>query len=82
MRYRSPLFLARVDPARLTLLRATEQVVFPLTGDPQRHPGMVAHLGNFHCNPVSPALSFITVGETIPDDGFRGDTLLARVHWK
>lgn len=79
MRWRSPLFMARVDPERLSLIRDTERIVFPLTGN-AADPASVAHLGNFHANAVTPQLSIVTVGEVIPKT-YRGDALLARIHW-
>jgi hypothetical protein len=81
MRWRAPLYLARMDPRGPHLVRASERVVFPLTGDPATAPTRVAHLGNFHANAVTAKLSLVTVGETISGDKFRGDTLVARVHW-
>jgi hypothetical protein len=81
MRWRSPLFLAEVDERKLALLRDSERVVFPMSGDGVKEPDTVAHLGNFHTNAVTPKLSFVTVGETLPKQGYRGDALLARVFW-
>ena len=80
-RWRAPLYVARVDAANLSLLRSTERVVFPMSGDGIQAPETVAHLGNFHTNHVTAGISFVTVGETLPMQGFRGDTLLARIHW-
>jgi hypothetical protein len=79
-RWRAPLFLARVDPATLRLVRATERVAVPLVGDGVREPGKVAHLGNFHTQVVTAGESWVTVGEVIPGS-WRGDLLLARVWW-
>jgi hypothetical protein len=81
VRWRAPLYVARVDTEKLCLIRSTERVVFPMSGDGLHAPETVAHLGNFHTNPVTSNLSFVTVGETLPQQGFRGDTLLARIHW-
>ncbi len=80
MRWRAPLYMARVDRSTLRLVRATERVVLPLVGDGINDPKNVAHLGNFHTNPASPGESWVTVGEVIPAS-FRGDLLLARVRW-
>lgn len=82
VRWRSPLFAAQVDAERLSLIRDTEQVVFPLVGDGVNDAKHVAHLGNFHANPVSPDESWVTVGECLPEDEYRGDALLARVKWR
>jgi len=81
MRWRAPLYIAEVDAARLVLIRATEQIVFPMSGDGVKDPDSVAHHGNFHTTAVTPEMSIVTVGETLPKKGFRGDTLLARIYW-
>ncbi|MDD4870136.1 MAG: sialidase family protein [Kiritimatiellae bacterium] len=80
MRWRSPLFVSLVDRKRLCLVRATERVVLPLVGDPVNDPAGVAHLGNFHVEPISPEESWVTVGEVMPKN-YRGDVLLARIRW-
>jgi hypothetical protein len=80
VRWRSPLYVAEVDPRRQCLLRRSERIALPLAGDGINDPGNVAHLGNFHTNAVSADTSIITVGEVIPKT-FRGDTLVARVRW-
>ncbi len=81
MRWRSPLYVARVDTAKLCLVRDTEQIVLPMSGDGVKAPETVAHLGNFHANAASRDISLVTVGETLPKQEFRGDTLVARIHW-
>ena len=81
MRWRAPLFVARVDTERLCLIRDTEKVVFPLVGDGVNNGKHVARMGNFHVNNVTPDESWVTVGECLPQDGWRGDTMLARVRW-
>ena len=80
-RWRSPLWLAEVDPDSLRLRRRTEQVVLPLVGDGVNDPDRVAIMGNFHVTAASPHESWVTVGEWQPRNGIRGDTLLARVRW-
>lgn len=80
MRWRAPLYLAQVDRRTLRLIRATEQIVFPLVGDGINDPTHVPHYGNFHVNNVNGRESWITAGEVIPAN-FRGDLLLARVKW-
>jgi hypothetical protein len=82
MRWRAPLYLARVDLVRLCLLRETERVVLPLVGDGVHDPDHVARMGNFHVTNVSANESWVTVGESLPNDGWKGDTLLARIAWK
>lgn len=80
-RWRSPLWTARVDPEKLSLIRGTERVVLPLIGDGVNAPDDVALMGNFHVTPVSPEESWVTVGEWMPKRQARGDALLARVRW-
>jgi hypothetical protein len=80
-RWRAPLFITRVDVQRLCLVRETEQIVLPLIGDGINEPAHVARMGNFHVVNVSREESWVTVGETLPDDGWRGDTLMARIKW-
>ncbi|MFG0334176.1 MAG: sialidase family protein, partial [Maioricimonas sp. JB049] len=47
IRWRSPLWVAQVDPERQCLIRETEQVVLPLVGDGVNDPNKVALMGNF-----------------------------------
>jgi hypothetical protein len=81
MRWRSPLWLARVDTRRLCLIRQSEQIVLPLVGDGVHDPDAVALMGNFHVTNASPSESWVTVGEWMPRRGARGDLLLARIRW-
>lgn len=81
IRWRSPLWIARVDPERVCLIRETEQVVLPLVGDGVNAADDVAIMGNFNVTNVSPEESWVTVGEWIPRRGGKGDVLLARIHW-
>ncbi len=53
-RHRAPLFIARVDPERLCVIRATEQILVPNHG---------ARLGNFGVTEVTPNETWITVTE-------------------
>lgn len=78
LRWRSPVFIAAVDTETLRLIRATEQVVFPLDA---KDPAHTTRMGNFHPVTVSPAESWITTGEERPFDGRKGDLLLARIRW-
>ena len=82
IRWRSPLWVARVDTDRLCLVRSTERVVLPIVGDGVNEPDKVALMGNFDVTNVSPFESWVTVGEWMPRDGYRGDVLLARIRWK
>jgi hypothetical protein len=81
VRWRSPLWVARVDTDRRCLIRSTEQVVLPLVGDGVNRPDQVAVMGNFNVTHASPHESWVTVGEWMPRDGYRGDVLLARIRW-
>jgi hypothetical protein len=78
MRWRSPLFIAAVDPKTLRLVRASERIVFPLDSPDPAH---VARMGNFHPLALSPLESWITTGEERPADAWKGDLLLARIRW-
>lgn len=81
IRWRAPLWLARVDPERRCLIRQSEQVVIPLIGDGVDGPDKVALMGNFDVTNVSPHESWVTVGEWMPRNGYRGNVLLARIRW-
>jgi len=81
MRWRAPLYVAQVDTGTLRLIRSSERVVLPLIGDGVDDPDHVARMGNFHVVNASTEESWVTAGETLPHDGWRGDTLLARIHW-
>lgn len=77
MRNRAPLFIAQVDPESLQVLRATERVLIPERG---------AALGNFGAAPMTPAESWVTVGEGVWNDdarkrGAKGALFVARVRW-
>jgi hypothetical protein len=67
VRWRAPLVMARVDPGRLVVLRATEQILVPKLG---------ATLGNFGCNPAGPGEAWVTVAEAM-QNGKRGYENLA-----
>ena len=81
IRWRSPLWVARVDPEKRCLIRSTEQVVLPLVGDGVDGADKVALMGNFDVTNVSPSESWVTVGEWMPRNGYRGNVLLARIRW-
>lgn len=81
-RWRAPIYLAQVDPQRLCLLRDTERVVLPVIGDGVNDPDHVARMGNFHITNATADESWVTVGECLPVDGWRGDLLLARIRWR
>ena len=81
IRWRSPLWVARVDPKRACLIKSTERVVLPLVGDGVSDPDHVALMGNFNITNVSPNESWVTVGEWLPKAGYRGNVLLARIRF-
>ena len=81
IRWRSPLWVAQVDTKKRCLIRSTERVVLPLVGDGVNDPDRVALMGNFDVTNVSPDESWVTVGEWMPRNGYRGDVLLARIKW-
>lgn len=81
IRWRSPLWTARVDLEKMCLIRETERLVLPLVGDGVGAPDEVALMGNFHVNAVSPEESWVTVGEWMPKRQARGDVLIGRVRW-
>ena len=63
-RHRAPLFMARVDPDTLQVMRASERVVVPERG---------ARLGNFGTTQVSPTEAWVVVSEwmqTTPPNPF------------
>jgi len=80
-RWRAPLYVAAVDREGLRLVRESEQVVMPVIGYGVDDPNHVARMGNFHTTAASPDVSWVTVGETLPHDGWHGNLLLARIHW-
>ncbi len=82
IRWRSPLWMAQVNPQTMRLMRDTERVVLPLVGDGIGAPNQVALMGNFHVTNVSPHESWVTVGEWHPRNlKLGGDVLLARIRW-
>ncbi len=81
IRWRAPIFLARVDPDTHRLIRSSERVVHHLVGDGVNDPDKVPIMGNFNVTNISPDESWITVGEWVPKGDAKGDTLLARVKW-
>jgi hypothetical protein len=59
-RHRAPLFIARVDPHSLRVVRSTEQILVPEHG---------ARLGNFAIAEVSPSETWVTVAEWMQPAG-------------
>lgn len=81
IRWRSPLWMARVDPDRRVLIRESEQTVLPMMGDGVAEPESVALMGNFNVTNASPMESWVTVGEWMPKRNAKGNVLLARIGW-
>lgn len=81
IRWRSPLWVARVDPDRRVLIRESEQTVLPMMGNGITEPDSVALMGNFNVTNASPMESWVTVGEWMPKRSARGNVLLARIGW-
>jgi hypothetical protein len=77
-RHRAPLFVARVDPERLCVLRATERAVVPERG---------ARLGNFGVTTVNRDETWITVSEWMQPRGCEkygsdNSVYAARLRWR
>lgn len=70
-RHRAPLFIARVDPEKLCVLRETERVLVPENG---------ARLGNFGVVDVSPNETWVTVTEWMQPQGVEAYGSDNRVH--
>ena len=81
IRWRSPLWIARVDPERLVLIRESEQTVLPLVGDGVAEPNAVALMGNFNVTNASPHETWVTVGEWMPKQNAKGNVLLSKIAW-
>lgn len=81
IRWRAPLWIARVDPDRQVLIRETEQTLLPLVGDGIDQPDGVALMGNFNTTNATTMESWVTVGEWMPKRNARGNVLLARIGW-
>lgn len=81
MRWRTPLFMARVDERTGRLIRESERIVLPQRGDGGEK-GLDAWLsGNFNVTTLNPRETLITDGQINPARGFIGDLLMARIRW-
>lgn len=67
-RHRAPLFLARVDPEKLQVIRSSERIAVPERG---------VDIGNFDATTVSENETWITVAGTVAS----GPASLARIRW-
>ncbi|MBT4277039.1 MAG: hypothetical protein HOD39_19065 [Verrucomicrobia bacterium] len=81
IRWRAPLYVARVDTEKRHLIRATERIVIPMSDDGISQPDQVALMGNFHITNASARESWITVGDWLPRQETRGRMHLARIQW-
>lgn len=77
VRHRAPLFMARVDPEKLRILRASERVIVPEHG---------AEMGNSGACAINENESWVTVSEglSMKDSrarGAEGATFVARILW-
>ncbi len=76
-RHRAPLFIARVDPDELHVLRSTERVLVPERG---------ARLGNFGVCDVTPNETWVTAAEWMQPRGVErhgsdNSIFVARIRW-
>ena len=76
-RNRAPLFIGRVEPGTLRVIRGSEKILVPERG---------ATLGNFGAANISPHESWVTVAEGIWNDdarrrGAEGALFIARILW-
>lgn len=77
VRHRAPLFMARVDPATLRVVRSSEKVIVPERG---------AEMGNFGACAINEHESWVTVSEGMfmkdsKTRGAEGATFVARILW-
>lgn len=70
-RHRAPLFVARVDPERLCVVRKSERIAVPQRG---------ARLGNFGCLQVSPAEAWVVAAEWMQNGPGPAGVELCRKH--
>lgn len=76
-RNRAPIFVAQVDPEKLQVVRATEQILLPERG---------VMLGNFGASNITPDESWVTDSEYIVNGqphpkGADGTTWIGKVKW-
>jgi len=75
-RHQAPLFMARIDPEKLVVIRDSERILVPERG---------ARLGNFGVSEVSPDETWVTVSEWMQPKGVEkhgsdGSVYVAKIH--
>jgi hypothetical protein len=80
-RWRAPLWISQLDHKSMRLIRSTEQVLLPLTGDGVLDGGKVPMMGNFGVANVSPHETWITDGSWCPKTNHSGELQIARIRW-
>ncbi|MHC4884763.1 MAG: hypothetical protein ACYTGH_06730 [Planctomycetota bacterium] len=60
-------------------VKATEQIIFPLTADGIENPEEVGMMGNFNILALGKTKAIAHVGEMLPKRGFIGNALQARI---
>lgn len=76
-RHRAPLFMARVEPDKLHVIRETERILVPERG---------ARLGNFGVTEISPKETWVTVTEWMQPEGVEkhgsdNSIFVAKIKW-
>lgn len=76
-RHRAPLFIARIDPEKLQVIRGSEQILAPQRG---------ARLGNFGVTQVSADETWVTVTEWMQPKGVEkygsdNSVFVAKLKW-
>ena len=76
-RHRAPLWIARVDPQRLCVVRSTERVIVPQRG---------TRIGNFGVADVSPRETWVVTTEWMQPDGVQkhgsdNSIFVAKIRW-
>ena len=80
-RWRSPLWIARVDTEKMVLIRDSEQIVLPMVGDGIHKPDEVSLMGNFDVTNINQQKSWITVGDWVPKSNLKGNLLASEIQW-
>ena len=73
-RWRTPTYMAMFDTKRKLLIKDTERVLVPMDG--------AAMHGNFHVTNISARETLVTLGDSLVDKPFRGDTFVTTIRWR